>query len=91
MHRYNHTLGIGKYPHPLQKRLGESPPKVEEIKSRRGEAEGTAGAPAAEEARRRRLEELGGLGLELPGGQPDPRPFIPGRHSGRIIRPRRPG
>jgi hypothetical protein len=47
MHRYNHTLGLGKYPHPLQKWLGESPPKVEETKLWRGLAAGTAGAPVA--------------------------------------------
>jgi hypothetical protein len=41
----------------LQKRLGESPPKVEEIKSWREPVEEMAGAPAAaKERRRRRLE-----------------------------------
>jgi hypothetical protein len=31
-----------------------------------------------------------GAGWELPGGQPDPPPFIPGCHSGRIIWPNHP-
>jgi hypothetical protein len=67
MHRYNHTLGLGKYPHPLQKRLGESHPKVEENNLRRKPAKGMARAPVAAAA-----GETRGLGLELPGGQPDP-------------------
>jgi hypothetical protein len=78
--------GDEQYPDPLRKRLGESPPKVEEIKSRQNPAKGMAGAPVAAAERRRRQERTGGLGLELPGGQPNPPPFIPGRHSGRIIR-----
>jgi hypothetical protein len=48
--------GDEQYPHPLRKRLGESPPKVEEIKSRRELAEEMAGASGAAKERRRRLE-----------------------------------
>jgi hypothetical protein len=49
--------GDEQYPHPLRKRLGESPPKVEEIKSQREPAEEMAEAPATvKERRRRRLE-----------------------------------
>jgi hypothetical protein len=48
--------GDEQYPHPLRKWLGESPPKVEEIKSQREPAEEMARAPAAAKEQRRRLE-----------------------------------
>jgi hypothetical protein len=48
-----------------------------------GQSSGGGGGEAAAVA-----GETLGLGLELPGGQPDPAPFILGRHSGRIIRPK---
>jgi hypothetical protein len=47
------TLGLEKYPHPLQKRLGESPPKMEESNLWQNPAKGMARAPAAAAERRR--------------------------------------
>jgi hypothetical protein len=48
--------GDEQYPRPLRNRLGGSPPKVEEIKSRRDLAKKMAGAPATAAERRRRRQ-----------------------------------
>jgi hypothetical protein len=51
---------MSKYPGPLRKQLGGSPPKVEEIKSWRNPAKGMAETPTAVVERRRRWQERAG-------------------------------
>jgi hypothetical protein len=76
MQGQNHILGIEQYPHPLRKRLGEGPPKVEEVKSRRNPAKGMAGTPATvEERQRRRQERAGRVRVGTARRQPSPPPL----------------
>jgi hypothetical protein len=56
----------------LQKWLGESPPKVEETKLRRGPAEGTAEAPVAAKERWQRQGNPRGRDGNCPEGSPTP-------------------